>query len=406
MTQSGGAAADFAPYLYGVDAYFNYVNNTLHGVNGRKIDLAYPLDDESNPTTDITDARTLVTTDHAFAIVGVATALFGGSTYLSKSGVPTFGYVTGPVWQGPSNFFGDYGSVIDYQTSLPQFAYAVKQLKAKNVAVIALNYPSSQDECEPAIKDFKKDFGINVAYSNVDEPLFTANFSTDVTKMIDDHVDMIISCMDAGNDIALTKEMQDQGMATVPQVWVDGYDRTLLSKEASYMQDVYLLIQHVPFEAGQEYPATFPGLQLYFNQMKSYFESAYPSNYNSYLPYTYDDVALMGWESANLFTEGLRVAGKNPTQKAVITAINKITDDVGGPTGDGVATPTNWTIAHTKDTPPACISFVETTGTSDPSTASFKLVFNKGSDPWICFPLTGKINLAKPVAPPKGTPGA
>jgi hypothetical protein len=113
----------------------------------------------------------------------------------------------------------------------------------------------------------------------------------------------------------------------------------------------------------------------------------------------YSDVALAGWESAALFVAGLKAAGANPTQASVTAAINKIKADTGGPNG-GVAAPTNWTIAHTVDASPACETFVQAKGNN------FNLAFNKGSDPWICFPLKGTANLSKPVKPPAGTPGA
>ena len=94
VTQSGSLAADFQPYLYGEQSYFNYVNSS-GGVFGRHLVLSHALDDQSNPTNDTTDARNLVTADHVFAIVGVATALFnGGASYLKTTATPTFGYAT------------------------------------------------------------------------------------------------------------------------------------------------------------------------------------------------------------------------------------------------------------------------------------------------------------------------
>ena len=57
VTQSGSVAADFAPYLAGVNAYFDYVSKDLGGVNRRKIVLTNALDDASDPSTDITDAE-------------------------------------------------------------------------------------------------------------------------------------------------------------------------------------------------------------------------------------------------------------------------------------------------------------------------------------------------------------
>ena len=406
VTQSGFAAADFGSYLYGVQAYLHYVNTKLGGVYGRKLNLSpsNALDDQSIPSQDVTDARTLVLSNGVFAIVGVSTAFFNASTYLSTSGVPTFGYATTDVWKGPKNFFADYGSVIDYASSLPDFAYVAKQVHATKVAVIAYNWASSDAECQPAISSLKSTYGFQVVYSNMNEPVLFPNFNTDVTKMANAHVNFVISCMQASDNVQLNKLMTNGPLPHVPQVWLDGYDRSTLSKDAKWMGNVYLLLQHVPYESYPAYPSTFPGLGLYINSMTAYFKSVYPSTWASYVGHTYDDVALMGWESANLFTAGLRAAGPNPTRAAVITAINKMTKDFGGPVGFGVTSPTNWTLAHTGNTSPSCVSFVTTTSTA-PSTAKFKMAFNRGHDPWICFALNVKANLNAPLAPPPGTPG-
>jgi ABC-type branched-subunit amino acid transport system substrate-binding protein len=398
VTQSGLAAADFGAYIYGAEAYLRYVNDK-GGIYGRKLVITNALDDQSSGSQDDSEAKTLVTSDHVFAVVGVSTAFFGGAAYLAKNGIPTFGYATQNVWAGPKNLFADYGSVLDYVSSVPDFAYVAKQVKATKIAIVALDYQTSINECKPNVsllqKNYGKSAGIKVVYSNLAEPIFAANFTTDAIKMANDGVNMVISCMDAGNDVQLTKALQGQGIGSIPQVWVDGYDRSVLKKDAAYMSNVYFLLQHVPFEAAADYPSTFPGLTLYFNEM----------NKMGFSNYAYDDVAIMGWQSANLFAEGLKAAGANPTQAAVVAAINKIKNDVGGPAGLGVSAPTNWTVAHTKNTSPACVAFVHTQGTSGPN-PSFALAFNHGSNPWVCFPISSTANINSPVSPPAGTPGA
>ena len=386
VTQSGPLAADFKPYLSGVQAYFDYVDALPNKVNGNSIDLKWPLDDGSSPSLDITDAQTLVNTDHAFGVVGVSTPFFNGHTFLSKQKLPVFGYATGNVWAGPKNFFADYGSVLNFNSSIPFFAYTAKQVHKTNAAVIALGYPASQAECKGAIKGLVT-YGLHVKYQNINEPL-NANWGVEATKMQHDSVNFVVNCMDVNSDIALSKAMSNVGLSTT-QLWLDGYDRTILSANSSYMQNVYFLLQHVPFEAATAYPTAFPGLNLYFKEMAKY----------GFASDQYSDVALMGWESANLFTMGLRGGGANPTQSSVVAAINRIKKDIGGPSG-GVTAPINWTTAHTRNTSPACETFVKVSG------SSFKLAFNHGAHPWVCFPLGVKANLSKPVAPPKGTPGA
>lgn len=385
VTQSGPIAADFAPYLEGVEAYFDY-QNALGGINGRKLDLAYPLDDMSNGTTDVNDAHTLVTVDHAFAIVGVSTPFFNASKYLSTSGVPTFGYATENVWSGPKNFFADYGSELNYASSDPQFAYVAKQKKVTKVALVALYYGPSQAECRPAVTKLHSQFHLTVSYQNLNVPIFNPNWGVIAAQIRGSGAQMLISCMDVGSNISLAEQLEGTPLT---QLWLDGYDRSVLAKNETVMQGVYLMLQHVPFESGTSYPSTFPGMVLYLASMAKY---GYSADQDS-------DVALMGWESANLFAEGLKAAGKNPTQKAVIADINKISKDTGGPKG-GVTAPVDWVTAHTKSSPPACETYVQASGTN------FKVVFNKGSDPWICFPWTGTVNLSKPAKAPAGTPGA
>jgi branched-chain amino acid transport system substrate-binding protein len=387
VTQSGGLQADFAPYLAGVNAYLHYVN-AAGGINKRKLDLAHALDDESSQSQDVADAQTLVNDDHVFAIVGVSTPFFTASTFLGKSGTPTFGYATGNVWSPAKNLFADYGSYLDYNSSVPFFAYVAKKTNSTKIAVVALSYPSSKDECNGAITGLKK-YKFKVVYSNVNEAINQV-WSTEATKIHNAKANMIVTCMDDGSSVSLSKDIAAlYGSKPPTQLWLDGYDRTFLASNHKSMQNVYLMLQHVPFEAAIEYPSTFPGLELYFTEMAKY----------GYASDEYDDVALMGWESANLFADGLAAAGKNPTQKSLVTAINKITEDTGGPDG-GVTAPTNWTFAHVRSGSPACETFVQVKG------KSFALAFNNGSDPWICFPITGTANLDDPATPPAGTPGA
>ena len=48
-TQTGPLAGNAAPVIYGEKAYFDYIN-AKGGVNGRKIDYKYALDDGGNPS--------------------------------------------------------------------------------------------------------------------------------------------------------------------------------------------------------------------------------------------------------------------------------------------------------------------------------------------------------------------
>lgn len=380
-TLSGGLAADFQPIVPGVEAYFDMVN-AEGGVDGRKLDLAYKLDDGSNPTTDADLARTLVQQDHVFAVVGVATAFFGGATFLAQTHTPTFGYATENDWSPAPNLFAAYGSVVTFTTSEPFFAYVAKEVHATSAAVIAYNVPQSADECQGAVAAFKE-YGIHVGYTDLSVQ-YGSDLSSDVVHMKQHGVDFVISCMDVQGNVTLSRELQQNGVTGVKQLWLDGYDQSTLNQYSSLMQGTYFLVQHVPFQAEKQFPGEFPGLQKYISVMNKY-EPAYTDN----------EVAMEGWLSAALFTAGVRAVGPDLTQKKLVDAINKITDF----TGDGLTSPVNWKYAHTIPTPPTCYSFVETVGDS------FRVVFNRGKAIWVCFPIKGKADLNRPLPAPAGTPG-
>src|SRR5580704_16989704 len=69
-TQTGTLASNFGSLIYGERAYFDYIN-AQGGVNGRKINYQYALDDGGNPTTFNQLANTLINQDHVFAVTGV-----------------------------------------------------------------------------------------------------------------------------------------------------------------------------------------------------------------------------------------------------------------------------------------------------------------------------------------------
>lgn len=378
-TLSGGLAADFAPIVPGVRAYLDMVN-AHGGVDGRRIVLTHALDDGTVNNAAVT--RTLIQQDHVFAVVGEATAFFSGQPFLVQTGTPTFGFATQNNWTPYKNLFAAYGSLIDYSTTKPFFPYLAKELHAHVASVIAYDVPQSADECDAAVKALES-HGVTVGYSDLSVP-YGNSLSSDVVHMKQAGVDFVVSCMDLPGNLTLSRELQQNGVTGVKQVWLDGYDLSTLKQYPGLMQNTYFLLQHVPFQASAQFPHAFPGLERYIATMNRYEPS-----------YTYNEVAMEGWLSAALFVQGLRAAGPEPTQKKLINAVNHITDFTAG----GMITPVNWEIAHTVVTSPSCEAFVEAVGTT------FKVVFNRGKDIWVCFPTRGSSSLT-PVAPPPGSPGA
>jgi branched-chain amino acid transport system substrate-binding protein len=351
-------------------------------VDGRRLVLSHVLDDGGNPTTDLDLARTLVEQDHVFSIVGVATAFFGAAPFLVQSGTPTFGYATENNWTPAANLFAAYGSVLAYSSTTPEFVFVAKKLHATSTALIAYDVPQSADECKAAASALEA-HGVRVTYTDLAVP-YGSDLSSDVVHMKAAGVDFVASCLDVPGNIDMSRLLQQNGLTDVKQLWLDGYDQTTLHQYSSLMQNTYFLVEHVPFQAASQFPGVFPGLSKYIDVM------------NKYEPkYTFNEVAMDGWVSAALFVAGLRAVGPDLTQQKLVRAINHIKAF----TAAGVETPVNWAIAHRSITSPSCEAYVAVRGDS------FHVVFNRGRDVWVCFPLHGPYDVNRPTPPPKGAPG-
>lgn len=377
-TQTGTLASNFSSLIYGERAYFNYVNNTLGGVNGRKINYQYALDDAGNPTTFNQLANTLINQDHVFAVTGVATAFFSPNLF-TESGIPTYGYNVTGNWAGPKNLFAAGGSVQYYPAAAPQVSYVARQTQKKpSLAFIAYGVAASAASCQSE-QNALKAAGYTVSYSDLKVSYPGSTVATDVQRMKQAGSNMVVSCMDVQGNVTMARAIKQYGL-NMTQLWFSGNDQSTLNTNQSLMQNVYFDIGHVPFTAS---PTLYPGLKLYFAQMKKY-EPAYAS----------DEIALQGWESAALFVQGLQLAGKNPTQASVIAADNSLTAFTAG----NLQAPVNWKSAgHTGNAPPYCLAYIKVSGNK------YLPTLNKGKNVFNCFHSTNPKK--NPVFPlPAGVP--
>ena len=373
-TQTGPLAGNAAPVIYGEKAYFDYIN-AQGGVNGRKIDYKYALDDGGNPSQFTQLAEDLVNQDHVFAVTGVA-SLFFSPNIVVESKTPTYGYNVTANWAGPPNLFAAGGSVQYLPSIAPEVAYVARAAKATKIGMVAYGVAASAAACQAADKGLTA-AGYNVAYTDFKVAYPGTTVATDVQA----GVNFVLSCMEVQGNINMARAIQQYGLKT-SQLWLNGNDQSTLGQNESLMQGVYFYTAHVPFTAPT---SLYPGLKLYLTEMNKY-ESQY----------TLDEVAIQGWESAALFVAGVKAAGKNLTQANVIAQTNKLTSFTAG----GLTVPVNWKVTgHTGHAPPYCGAFIQVRGNK------FVPALNKGKGVFNCF---GSIDAKKgPVTPlPSGTPNA
>ena len=388
---TGPLPADFAPAIAGAQAYFDWVNAN-GGVNGRKIVLAYKLDDGSDPSEDATQARTLVEQDHVFAVVPVATPEFSGGPFLAQHDVPTFGLQvnTNADWAGPS-MFGNTGSYTAFESAQLQAAYLAELHHVKAAALIAYNISQSSEGCQGVANAFRQ-YGVRIVFEDLAVPVPAFDLSADVARMKSLGVDMVASCLDLSGDILLAHTMQQDGMTKVVQYWFDGYDQSALKTYASAMQGVYFMLQHVPFEVTQLYPGRYPGMDRFEAALARYAPGNPPS-----------EAALAGWTSADLFVTWLRMIGRDVTRTRLVAAINSLTLY----TAHGLVAPINWRTDHTGvSTIYNCSVFVQVRG------HEFVPVYGTPPSVFSCFPVPnpahGPIRRVIPLppgVPPLTAPG-
>jgi ABC-type branched-subunit amino acid transport system substrate-binding protein len=382
-TLSGSIASDFNGLAPGVEAYFNYINAN-GGVGGHKLSLAYNLDDGANPTQFNQLAHTLIDQDHAFAVM--VASFFFSPNYFVETKTPTYGYNVSGNWANQPNLFAAGGSVQDYSTAIGTYAYFMKQTHSKSAAVISYgpSISSSYQACSTAASGLKA-AGYTVSYEDYGAQL-GGSYSSAVQKMQQNGSDFVLTCMQESDNITMARAIQQYGLK-INQLWLNGYDRTLLNQYPSLMNGVYLNINgSVPYEAaGGRFGNTYLGMQTYINEMKKYEPS-----------FTYNGVATQGWQSAALFVQGLKMlvqSNQALTQANLVNVTNTINDD----NGAGTATVTKWTSAHTTAVPPFCTAFVQVKG------SQFVPVFAPGTQVFTC---RGNSTNPTPVTPPPGTPGA
>jgi branched-chain amino acid transport system substrate-binding protein len=382
-TQTGPISSNFSSLIEGEKAYFDYVDapasqGGLGGINGRKIDYKYALDDAGNSTTFNQLASTLINQDHVFAITGVATASFSPN-YFVEAKIPTYGYDVTGNWATAPNLFAAGGSVIYYPAETPEVAYVMRKTHSTSIAFLAYGIAASADSCQAAAFGLAA-AGYKVSYTDLKIGYPGTTVATDIQRMKQAGSDMVVSCMDVLGNINMARAIQQYGLH-ITQLWLNGNDQSTLNQNKSLMQGVYFDIQHVPFTAST---TLYPGLKLYLAQMKKYEPT-----------YEFDEVALQGWESAALFVQGVKLAGRNLTQANVIAQTNKITAFTAG----GLQAPTDWKTAHTATAPPYCGAYIRVVGDK------YVPALNTGKNVFNCFMSTNpKENPPFPVPP--GTPSA
>lgn len=347
----------------GTEAYFDYINSTANGVCGRKLVLSSKRDDTL--ANNRQEVQGLISEDNVFAVLPVAVDLFTGADLLASQGIPTFGWLINGEWgsedaSSPPNFFGQAGSYLNLKTPGPSYyadAWLAQKLKKKRVALIAYNVPQSSGSADAIAATFEKfPKAGKVVFKDTSLSFGAVDYSVQVSKMIDEKVNLVIPSLDANGAFTLAREMKKQGL-NAPMILPNAYNQDRIEKNADVANGSYVFTLFTPFESKSK-PK---GLKLYEKWIK---RSGGTKSENS----------LYGWLNADLFVRGLKAAGCDFTRQKVVDAVNQMKDY----NADGLIAPVDWTKAHQEA--PACYTWLKI------ENGKFKPVFGQSGKPFLCFP--------------------
>lgn len=298
-----------APYLQGIRAYLNMVNDA-GGVNGRKIELIH-YDDQFVAANALEHIKTLIFDDEVFAIVGQlgTPGVLASADVVEEVGIPSvyFGSGATELTRLGRNFFPVQPNY-EYEGKLKS-KFAVEHFNAERVVVLYQNDDVGRD----GLKGFKA--GLNeLGKSNIlaAELAFAStdtDFSVQVARIQEVNPDLIIVYALSGGVANFLREGAEAFNLNVPMLTsYSNADASFLALAAPGAPNAIKNLHVLGW-----LDVTEESLRPLMTAMARYFPN---SAVNAY--------TMAGWVAAETFVAGLREAGDNLTWEGFIEAMERM----------------------------------------------------------------------------------
>ena len=306
--QSGAAASVGIPMRKGMEAYFNWVN-AQGGVNGRKIKFIVE-DDGFQAARAIAATKKLVEQDKVFALVGTLGTPGVAATidYIMDNKIPSIYQGTGisaPAYPPKKYFF----PVQPNYTSEGRIiaAYVVENLKMKKIALAC----EQTDIGSEGLRGVQEQLAI---YKMA--PVEVIRFgAADV-----DFSSQILKLMKAKPDAVIIYSTIKPAAGFLKQAKVMGLEAQFLTTYVN-ADPVYMPMLAGDACVGLIAPGWVPVLGADDDSVK--FVEIYQATYPKEIPSAF---AAAGFIAGEVFCEGLRRVGKNPTRESLIAAMESLRD--------------------------------------------------------------------------------
>jgi branched-chain amino acid transport system substrate-binding protein len=313
--ETGAAASTYINAIQGAQARID-AQNAIGGVNGHKLELVAE-DDQSTPTGNSTAAHLLVSKG-AFGIIQDDSGAFGSSRYLNQLGVPVVGAsVDGPEWgeQPNTNMF----SIVDLYSTTPfngyYYTYSnsgadLKALHVTKLAQVVFNI-SSAINAATTIFDQAKSYGVSDCLDALLPSSGNLNPTVLQIKQLGCNGVEVLSVL--STCITLATDLQ-QADVKAKLICATAYDQSLLDQPSALaaMQGTYTTAL---LNVLAKNPT--PAVKLFLDRLKKYtsFSGGIPSDNIEY-----------SYMAADAMIKGLELAGPDPTRKAFITNLRKVSN--------------------------------------------------------------------------------
>ena len=293
----------------GMQSHFKDVN-AQGGVHGRKVDFIVE-DDQYKPPLSIAAAKKLISKDKIFAFVGPMGAQQAGATmklaidrnipFICPMSDAAIFYK--PLKRQVFALFMPY-----YDQGAVMVDYAIETLNAKKIGVIYQEDDvglGGKNGAEAQLKKYKKKLGISVPFKRG-----TKDFSSQVLKLRESGVDLVIIASIIAEPAAIIKEAAKLGWK--PQFMCQsstGTNPYFIKMAGPACEGTIVATQALLPDSSK------PGVVKYREVLKAHFPDAKPEFMNQ-----------VGYMVAVVFTEALRIVGRDLTREKLIEGMEKIKD--------------------------------------------------------------------------------
>ncbi len=313
----------FKGALVGTEAYADYVNST-GGVNGRKITVDSG-DDGFSGSGNKQATQNAIT--HDFALVGGFSLQdnYGGALLAANPGMPDVTMVLDDATNKLPNVYSAVPLNGGWETGPLQYFKKKFPNDVDAVGTLVSNVPSAEKDWAGE-KYVMEKVGYKIVYSP-SIPVTQTDFTANVIAMKNAGVKILfIDQLPQNYASALLKNLVQQNFHPQVILGAASYSNELIPNSGgpSAVNGAYV-DQNTSFFLGQD-AKVIPAVALFNKWVATAAPGFHP-----------DLFTLYGWLSAELFAQGLKSAGSDPSRGSLLQALSKVTTF----SGDNIVTPSN-----------------------------------------------------------------